>query len=141
MIQLSGLTKAFGERTLLGNVTWTVNDGDRVGLCGPNGAGKTTLLRMLAGLDDPDAGLIVRSSGLTVGYLPQDGLAHSGRNLLDETSLAFQPLLEIRAELDRIEHTLADQSLADGEHEKLLVRYHDLSESYRQGGGTASNCG
>jgi len=135
MIQLSGLTKAFGERILLDNVTWTVNDGERVGLCGPNGAGKTTLLRMLAGLDEPDRGLIVRPSGLTVGYLPQDGLAHSGRSLIDEASLAFRPLLEMRAELDQIEHALADQSLADGEHERLLVRYHDLSEMYRQGEG------
>jgi ATP-binding cassette subfamily F protein 3 len=135
MIQLSGLTKAFGERILLDNVTWTVNDGDRVGLCGPNGAGKTTLLRMMAGLDEPDRGQIVRSSGLTVGYLPQDGLEHSGRSLIDEASLAFRPLLEMRAELDRIEHALADQTLADGEHERLLVRYHDLSESYRQGEG------
>ncbi len=135
MIQLSGLTKAFGERILLDTVTWTVNEGERVGLCGPNGAGKTTLLRMLAGLDDPDGGQIVRSSDLTVGYLPQDGLEHSGRSLIDEASLAFQPLLEMRAEIDRIEHALADQTLADGEHEKLLVRYHDLTEFYRQGEG------
>jgi ATP-binding cassette subfamily F protein 3 len=135
MIQLSGLTKAFGERVLLDNVTWTVNDGERVGLCGPNGAGKTTLLRMLAGLDDPDGGQIVRSTDLTVGYLPQDGLAHSGRTLIEEASLAFGPLLELRAEIDRIEHALADQTLPDGEHERLLVRYHDISELYRQGEG------
>jgi ATP-binding cassette subfamily F protein 3 len=135
MIQLSGLTKAFGERILLDNVTWTVNSGERVGLCGPNGAGKTTLLRMLAGLDDPDGGLVIRPSGLTVGYLPQDGLAHSGRTLLDEASAAFRPLLEMRAEIEHIEHTLADQTLADGEHEKLLIRYHDLTEHYRQGEG------
>ncbi|ODS55719.1 MAG: hypothetical protein ABS36_08960 [Acidobacteria bacterium SCN 69-37] len=135
MIQLSGLTKAFGERILLDNVTWTVNAGERVGLCGPNGAGKTTLLRMLAGLDEPDAGHIVRSTGLTVGYLPQDGLAHSGRSLIEEASLAFGPLLEMRAEIDRIEHALADQTRAEGEYETLLVRYHDLSEAYRQGEG------
>ena len=91
MIQLSHLTKSFGERILLDSVTWTVGDGDRVGLCGPNGAGKTTLLRMLAGLDEPDSGQVVKPSGLTVGYLPQDGLAYSGRSLLDEASLAFAP--------------------------------------------------
>ena len=55
MIQLSGLTKAFGDRVLLDAVTWQIDDRERVGLCGPNGAGKTTLLQMLAGLDEPDA--------------------------------------------------------------------------------------
>ena len=55
MIQLSGLTKSFGDRVLLDHVTWQIDDRERVGLCGPNGAGKTTLLRMLAGLDEPDA--------------------------------------------------------------------------------------
>src|SRR6187399_3335286 len=132
MIQLSGLTKIFGDRVLLDNVTWQVGDGDRVGLAGPNGAGKTTLLRMLAGLDEPDSGAVIKPSGLTVGYLPQDGLAHSGRSLIDEASLAFGPLLEARAEIERIEHALADPALPDGEHETLLVRYHDLTEFFRR---------
>jgi ATP-binding cassette subfamily F protein 3 len=131
LIQLTALTKTFGERVLLDRVTWTVDDGDRVGLCGPNGAGKTTLLRMLAGLDEADAGAIARPSGLTVGYLPQDGLDHTGRSLLEEASTAFQPLLDARAEIDRIEHALADPALPDGEHETLLVRYHDLTERFR----------
>ena len=135
MIQLSGLTKRFGDRTLLDNVTWQVTDGERVGLAGPNGAGKTTLLKMLAGLDEPDAGLIIRPSGLTVGYLPQDGLEHAGRPLAEEAALAFAPLLEARAEIDRIEHALADPSLPDGEHEALLVKYHDLTEFFRRGEG------
>jgi ATP-binding cassette subfamily F protein 3 len=111
MIQLQSLTKSFGERVLLDAVTWQVSDGERVGLCGPNGAGKTTLLRMLAGLDEPDGGAITRPAALTVGYLPQDGLAHSGRALAAEVSLAFGPLLEARAEIDRIEHALADPTL------------------------------
>ena len=132
MIQLSELTKSFGERVLLDSVTWQVTDGERVGLAGPNGAGKTTLLKMLAGLDEPDRGLIIRPTGLTVGYLPQDGLEHAGRSLGDEAALAFRPLLEARAEIERIEHALADPALPDGEHESLLVRYHDLTEYFRR---------
>jgi len=135
MIQLQNLTKRFGERVLLDAVTWQVSDGERVGLCGPNGAGKTTLLRMLAGLDESDSGVITRPAALTVGYLPQDGLQHSGRTLFAETSLAFGPLLEARADIDRIEHQLADPSLPDGEHETLLVRYHELTEYFRQHDG------
>jgi ATP-binding cassette subfamily F protein 3 len=132
MIQLSGLTKAFGERVLLDDVTWQVTAGERVGLAGPNGAGKTTLLRMLAGLDEPDTGSIIRPAGLTVGYLPQDGLEHTGRTLAEEASLAFKPLLDARAEIARIEHALADPALPEGEHETLLVRYHDLTDWFRR---------
>jgi len=135
MIQLSGLTKTFGDRVILDAVTWQVTDGERVGLAGPNGAGKTTLLKMLAGLEEPDSGNIIRPAGLTVGYLPQDGLAHAGRSLSEEASLAFAPLLEARAEIDRIEHALADPALPDGEHEALLVKYHDLTEFFRRGEG------
>jgi ATP-binding cassette subfamily F protein 3 len=82
MIQLTGLTKSFGDRVLLDDVTWQIGDGERVGLAGPNGAGKTTLLRMLAGFEEPDQGAIVRPADLTVGYLPQDGLEHEGRTLV-----------------------------------------------------------
>jgi ATP-binding cassette, subfamily F, member 3 len=132
VIQLQALTKAFGERVLLDNVTWQVTDGERVGLSGPNGSGKTTLLRMLAGLDQPDGGAIIRPADLTVGYLPQDGLEHHGRTLAAEASLAFQPLLDAKAQIERIEHDLADPSLPEGEHETLLVRYHELTDFFRR---------
>src|SRR6187401_973867 len=135
MIQLSGLTKRFGERILIDNVTWQVDDGDRVGLAGPNGAGKTTLLRILAGLDDSDGGIVVRPTGLTVGYLPQDGLEHGGRSLFDEAASAFQKQLDTKAEIERIEHALGDPSLPDGEHEELLVKYHDLTEVFQREDG------
>jgi len=135
MIQLSGLTKRFGERVLLDNVTWQVDDGDRVGLAGPNGAGKTTLLRILAGLDESDGGVVVRPNGLTVGYLPQDGLEHGGRSLFDEAASAFQRLLDAKAEIERIEHALGDPSLPDGEHEAMLVRYHDLTDLFQRDEG------
>ena len=132
MIQLTGLTKSFGDRVLLEKVTWQVMAGERVGLAGPNGAGKTTLLRILAGLEEPDDGGIVKPANLTVGYLPQDGLEHRGRSLVDEVSLAFAPLLEARRDIDRIEHALADPALPEGEHEGLLVRYHDQMEYFRR---------
>ena len=106
MIQLSSLTKSFGERTLLDHVTWQIDDRERVGLSGPNGAGKTTLLQMLAGLEEPDGGAIVKPAGLTIGYLPQDGLTHSGRTLREEAALAFKPLLDMRDEIADLEERL-----------------------------------
>jgi ATPase subunit of ABC transporter with duplicated ATPase domains len=65
VIQLSELTKTFGDRTLFDRVTWQIGDGDRVGLCGPNGAGKTTLLKMLADLEEPDSGIVAKPADLT----------------------------------------------------------------------------
>src|SRR6187399_3055844 len=113
MIQLSGLTKTFGERVLLDDVSWQVTDGERVGLCGPNGAGKTTLLKMLAGIDEPDDGAIIKPATLTIGYLPQDGLSHSGRTVFEEASSAFQPLLDIKEEMHVIEHRLGDATVPE----------------------------
>ncbi len=135
MIQLTDLTKSFGDRTLLEHVTWQLGDRDRVGLCGPNGAGKTTLLKMLANLDEPDSGAIVKPAALTAGYLPQDGLAHSGRSVFDEASTAFQPLLDIRADMHDIEHRLSDPGVPQTEHDAMLVRYSDLQERFRLGDG------
>ena len=111
MLQLQDVTKAFGEKTLLEHVTWQVGDRDRVGLCGPNGAGKTTLLKMLAGFDEPDAGVIQKPNALTLGYLPQDGLSHSGRTVKDEASLALKPLLDLKAEMHDLEERLGDATL------------------------------
>src|SRR5215218_1498950 len=98
MIQLSELTKTFGDRVLLDSVTWQISDRERVGLCGPNGAGKTTLLKMLAGLEEPDTGAVLKPSGLSIGYLPQDGLSHQGRTLFNEAATAFQRVLDLKAE-------------------------------------------
>jgi ATP-binding cassette subfamily F protein 3 len=131
MIQLQQLHKQFADRVLLDHVTWQVGDRDRVGLCGPNGAGKTTLLRMLAGLDDPDEGHIVRPNALTIGYLPQDGLAHSGRAVMDEASLALKPLLDMKAEMHDLEHRLADETVPAEEHDAILHRYSELEERFR----------
>jgi ATP-binding cassette subfamily F protein 3 len=131
VIQLSDLTKTFGDRTLFDHVTWQIDDGDRVGLCGPNGAGKTTLLKILAGIEEVDSGGVVRPSTLTIGYLPQDGLTHSGRTVFEEASSAFQPLLDIKAEMHDIEHRLADANVPEDEHEAMLARYAELQDRFR----------
>jgi ATP-binding cassette, subfamily F, member 3 len=135
LIQLADLTKSFGDRTLLDHVTWQIGDGDRVGLCGPNGAGKTTLLKMLAGFDEPDSGGIVKPSDLTIGYLPQDGLTHTGRTVFEEASSAFQPLLDMKVEMHDIEHRLGDASVPQSEHDAMLARYSDLQDHFRLADG------
>ncbi|MFN8061832.1 MAG: ABC-F family ATP-binding cassette domain-containing protein [Vicinamibacterales bacterium] len=131
MIQLSGVTKAFGDRVLLDNVTWQITRRERVGLCGPNGAGKTTLLKMFAGLEEPDTGLITKPASLTIGYLPQDGIVHQGRTVFGEASSAFADLLAIKAEIGHLEARLGDPDEPDSAHEELLSRYAELQEAFR----------
>ena len=135
MLQLSSLDKAFGERVLFDAVNWQIQAGDRVGLCGPNGAGKTTLLKMIAGLEEADAGRITKSSDLTVGYLPQDGLSHSGRSLFEEASSAFDELLALKTEMHDLEARLGDASIAADEHDRMLARYSEVQDGFRHGGG------
>ncbi len=132
MIQLSNLSKSFGDRILLDSVSWQIDNRERVGLSGPNGAGKTTLLKMLAGLDEPDSGQVVKPAGLTIGYLPQDGLHHSGRSLIEEAGQAFKSLLDMRAEIAALEDRLGDDSVHESEHAGMLTRYSDLQESFRR---------
>src|SRR5476649_2455445 len=135
MIQLSDLTKTFGDRVLFDHVTWQITDRERVGLCGPNGAGKTTLLKMMAGLDEPDEGAVLTPAALTVGYLPQDGLNHAGRSVFDEASSAFAELLAMKAEMHALEDRLGDQAIPEAEHDAMLHRYSDLQDRFRMHDG------
>jgi ATP-binding cassette, subfamily F, member 3 len=135
VIQLSSLSKSFGDRVLLDAVTWQIDDRERVGLSGPNGAGKTTLLKMLAGIDEPDGGQIVKPAGLTIGYLPQDGLSYTGRTLREEASMAFKPLLDMKVEIASLEERLGDDSASHDDHEQMLSRYSELQEEFRRGDG------
>ena len=135
MIHVEGLSKRYGDRVLLEDVSWHVKKRDRIGLTGPNGSGKTTLLKMLGGLQEADSGSIRMATGTTIGYLPQDGIVLHGRTLYDEVVLAFQDLLTLRKEQHDIEEAMAE---ADENHsglEKLLERYADVTERFKDRGG------
>ena len=131
MIQISSLTKSFGDRVLFDHVTWQISDGERVGLCGPNGSGKTTLLKIFASLEESDAGSVVKPADITIGYLPQDGLSHSGRTVYEEALTAFAPLMAVKAEMHDLEDRLGHPDVAEGEHEQMLARYSDLQDRFR----------
>jgi ATP-binding cassette subfamily F protein 3 len=136
MIHVENLTKRFGERVLLDDVSWHVKKQDRIGLSGPNGSGKTTLLRMLAGLDEPDSGKIRMASDTTIGYLPQDGIVHKGRTVYDEVVLAFKELLALKEEQhqieDQLQHATEDNASA---HDRLLERYSEVMDRFKHLGG------
>ena len=136
MIHVEGLTKRYGEKVLFEDVSWHVKKKDRIGLSGPNGSGKTTLLRMLAGLQEPDAGTIRMASDTTIGYLPQDGVVHHGRTVYDEVVLAFQELLDLKREQHEIEDRLAATTHDDGgDHERMLERYAEVTDRFKHLGG------
>ena len=87
---------------------------------------------MLAGFEEPDQRLVVKPSGLTIGYLPQDGLNHSGRTLIEEAGQAFKTLLDMRAEIATLEDRLADDTVHESEHAGMLSRYSELQENFRR---------
>ena len=130
MLQLKNVNKQFADQVVLGNVDWHVRPTDRVGLCGENGAGKTTLLRLLAGQSEVDAGKLQLARGTTVGYLPQEGLEHTGRDLFTEVRSALTELLSVESELQSLENKISRETMqAD------LERYSELQEIFRQRGG------
>jgi ATP-binding cassette, subfamily F, member 3 len=86
---------------------------------------------MMAGLEEIDSGAVLKPATLTVGYLPQDGLSHSGRTLFEEASSAFGELLAIKAEMHGLEDRLADPSVPETEHDAMLHRYSDLQDQFR----------
>jgi ATP-binding cassette, subfamily F, member 3 len=135
VIHVENLSKRYGDRVLLEDVSWHVKKRDRIGLSGPNGAGKTTLLRMLAGLEEPDTGQIRMASDTTIGYLPQDGIVHKGRTVYDEVVLAFQELLALKEEQHEIEDALAHATEDGDGHEKILERYAEVMERFKHLGG------
>src|SRR5688572_5453792 len=87
---------------------------------------------MMAELEEPDSGLITKPAALTIGYLPQDGLVHSGRTLIEEAGLAFKPLLDMRQEISHLEERLGDDDVEESEHAVMLSRYSDLQEEFRR---------
>src|SRR5687767_13479148 len=90
---------------------------------------------MLADLDEPDSGVIQKPNALTLGYLPQDGLSHSGRTVVAEASLALKPLLDLKTEMHDLEEKLGDPSVSEAEHEAILTRYSEVQDRFRLGDG------
>ena len=99
---------------------------DRIGLVGSNGTGKTTLLRVITGLIQPDDGTISKAKFVTVGYLPQEGIAISGRTLYDEAASAFEDVLEVQRELEEARQNLTRLPPDSEEHAETLEVFGEL---------------
>ena len=127
-VQLTGVSKHFGAQKVLDHVTLTVGLHARIGLVGPNGSGKSTLLRLLAGLEEPDAGSISRAPAtMTAGYLPQERDAREGETLLDS--------LARRTGVAAAERELEDAAEALARREPAETRYAAALERFLALGG------
>jgi ATP-binding cassette subfamily F protein 3 len=120
MINLSHVSKQYGAEHILRDVSLRIGDGERLAVVGPNGAGKSTLMKIILGVVDPDSGEIQSSRSHTAGYLPQDGVVHTGRTLAEEAATAFDDLLELHARAEGI-HGEIDLLAAGGKGESLQV--------------------
>ncbi len=136
MISLDNLTVSYGGWTLFDDISFLINPKDRIGLVGKNGAGKTTLLRLIIGEQQPTSGAVTRNADCTVGYLPQQMKVADTTTLLEETAKAFDEVLRIEAEIERLTVEIGERTDYESEaYEQLLHRLNDANDRYHILGG------
>jgi ATP-binding cassette subfamily F protein 3 len=137
MLQLAGAGKRFGTKLLFEGVNWLITPNERTALVGANGTGKSTILKILAGLDGLDYGSVQRTKGMTVGYLPQDGLSLSGRTVFDECLSVFAELQSMEQELEALYIQLAELDHESPEYQVAADRFSDIDSHFRAHDGYA----
>ncbi len=139
VLSVSDVSHAFGDRPILENVNFAVNEGDRVGIIGVNGAGKTTLFRIIEGQLTPDCGNVYTASGLRIGMLAQhlhtDKDKGAGMSLLSFAEEAFLPLLLMERDIAECEQQLSSTAISQEETLRLSARLSSLHEAFSQKGG------
>ena len=131
MIQLTGAGKRYGPRILFEDTDWLVTPNERAGVVGANGTGKSTLLKVLAGIEGLDSGVVTTQKGVTLGYLPQEGLSLSGRSVFAECMTVFAHLRELEQEQEHLAHRLADLDPASAEYAQVADRFHQAEGEFR----------
>ena len=131
MISVDGLTVEFGGTTLFQDVSFVVNEKDRIALMGKYGAGKSTLLKILAGVRTPSRGSISVPKDTVIAYLPQHLMTDNKRTVFEETSQAFSHLFEMEKEIERLNNELATRTDYESEeYYKLIEDVSLLSEKF-----------
>ena len=128
MLQLSGAGKRYGQKLLFEDVNWLITPNERTGLVGGNGTGKSTLLKILAGMESLDYGQRTHVRGMTLGYLPQDGLALSGRSVFEECLSVFDELRDMEKESEALTHILSDADPKSKEYAAAADRYSEIAD-------------
>lgn len=131
MISVDGLTVEFGGSTLFADISFVINEKDRIALMGKNGAGKSTLLKILAGVREPSRGKISAPKDTVIAYLPQHLMTEDGRTVFEETAQAFSHLHEMESEIEAINKELETRTDYDSEeYYALIERVSLLSEKF-----------
>ncbi|MFK7048917.1 putative ABC transporter ATP-binding protein YheS [Flavobacterium columnare] len=131
MITVNDIAVEFGGTTLFSDVTFAINENDKIALMGKNGAGKSTLLKIVAGENKPTRGNISAPSDAVIAYLPQHLLLNDDSTVMEETSKAFASVLGMKAEIDEINEQLTIRTdYESDEYMKLIERVSELSEKY-----------
>jgi len=128
MLQLSSAGKRFGQKLLFEDVNWLITPDERTGLVGGNGTGKSTLLKILAGQEMLDYGELTSVKGMTIGYLPQDGLVMSGKTAFEECLSVFDHLRALEREAEEITHVLSTADPKSREYLTAADRYSDIAD-------------
>jgi ATP-binding cassette subfamily F protein 3 len=128
MLQLAGAGKRYGQKLLFDEVNWLITPNERTGLVGGNGTGKSTLLKIIAGMESLDYGTRTHIKGMTLGYLPQDGLALSGRTVFEECLSVFDELRDMEKESEALTHVLSDADPKSKEYAAAADRYSEIAD-------------
>jgi ATP-binding cassette subfamily F protein 3 len=136
MFSLQNITVQFGGTPLFRNVSFIINQKDRVGLAGKNGSGKTTLLRIIMGLHNPDEGEVVIPNDKTTGYLPQEIQLHNTKPVMEEAMSAFREIRELEQKIHDISFEITNRDDYDSKaYHRLVDKLSDYNEKHRILGG------
>lgn len=131
MISVDGLTVEFGGTTLFKDISFQINEKDRIALMGKNGAGKSTLLKILAGVRNATRGTVSVPKDCVVAYLPQHLMTEDGRTVREEASQAFAHLMEAEAEIEKLNNELATRTdYESDDYMALIEKVSELSEKF-----------
>jgi ATP-binding cassette, subfamily F, member 3 len=131
MITIDGLAVEFSGTTLFSDVSFSINENDKIALMGKNGAGKSTMLKILAGQQKATRGNISTPKDYKIAYLPQHLLTDDNATVFEETSKAFAELFAMKEEMDALNHELTVRTDYDSEdYYKIIERVSELSEKY-----------
>ncbi len=131
MISVDAVTVEFNGSALFSNITFNINENDRIALMGKNGAGKSTLLKIIAGVNKATRGKVSAPKDAIIAYLPQHLLTEDDSTVFEETSKAFSKIMNMKKQMDELNHQLETRTdYESDEYSKIIEQVSELSEKY-----------
>ncbi len=131
MVSIEGITVEFSDRKLFDNISFVINDNDKIALMGKNGAGKSTLMKIIAGVQKGNKGKINKSEQTTIAYLPQHLLTEDNCSVRDEAAKAFQEYFALKAEMDKLNQEMETRTDYESDSYMALIgKATDLGERF-----------